>query len=179
MQRRKNDLYWDEATLTMLKNSPSISHFWNYKMQIYGHLLWFENSKVGSLDPIPLNSFSFSPHFSKSCWYNLCHLQHLHLQSVLWWIERYKYFKGQNLTAGLGLRSKGGEGVPTKCLLNVWAGAWMDTSYFHLMRGDGKNLSSWEAYLSAYVMRESKEVLWPTLLPGTVLGTKQTWVWLR
>ena len=25
------DLSWDEATLVMLKNSLSLSHFWNYK----------------------------------------------------------------------------------------------------------------------------------------------------
>ena len=55
--------------------------------------------------------FPSSLHFSKSCWYNLGHLQHLHLQSVLRSIESYEYFIGQNLSATLELRSRGKEGV--------------------------------------------------------------------
>lgn len=41
-------------------------------------------------------------------------------------MEFYAYFIGQNLTAGLGLRSRGNEGVPRECLPNGSAGAMSD-----------------------------------------------------
>lgn len=85
------------------------------------HELRFENGKAGSLDPIPLNSFSLF-NFSKSYWYKMDHFQHLHLQSVLCSVEFYEYFIEQNLTAGLGPRSSGKEGGPRRCRPNVCRG---------------------------------------------------------
>ena len=124
--------------------APGISEI--TKCRSMAHL-WLENGKAGSLDPIPLNYFSFL-YFSKSCWYNLDHLQHLHLQSVLWSTEFYEYFTEQTLTAGLGLGLGGKEGVPGECPPNASAGAWLAPDRLHLSACSGKE--SWNS-------------LWPTL----------------
>lgn len=124
--------------------------------------------------------FPFSAHFSKSCWYNLGHLQHFHLQSALRSIEFYEYFIGLNLTAGLGLRSGGKEGVPRKCLSKVSARAWVDLPLFPPSEGHRqKPFLPREAHLSSEIVKESWEMLWPTLPPGTTLSTKPTGMWLH
>lgn len=105
------------------------------------HLLWFENGKAGSLDPIPLNS---SPFFcsSKSCQYNLDHLQHLHLQGVLWSIEFYEYFIKQNLTTGLGLRSRGRRKFLGSAFRGCLQGLRDPWQFPPSLKDRGKNLSS-------------------------------------
>lgn len=123
------------------------------------HLLWSENGKVGFLDPFPYLP-SPSSHFSKSCWYNLGHLQHLHLQSVLRSVASYEYFIGQDLSANLGLRSKERrefQGTPSESVRRDWG---------DLLKGDCfplKNLLPRKASLSIYIGKESRELLWPTL----------------
>ena len=128
-------------------------------------LLRSDNGKPGSLDPLPYLLSPSSAHFSKSCWYNLGHLQHSHLQSVLRSIDSYEYFIGQDLSANSGLRSRGKEGVLGSAIRKCPQGLG------DLLKGGllpPTILLPRKASLSICTGKESRERLWPTLPPALV-----------
>lgn len=133
------------------------------KCRPMAHLLWFENGKAGLLDPIPLNSFSFL-YFSKSCWYNLDHLQHLHLQGVLWSTEFYEYFRADSLLVSDLDAEERREFLGNALPMGPQGPHWPPTG---------------STFLPAGKESGSSEVRFDPHCPGTALGAKPTWVWLH
>ena len=127
-------------------------------------LLRSENGKAGSLDPLPYLPSPSSAHFSKSCWYNLGHIQHLHLQSVLRSIDSYEYFIGQDLSANSGLRSRAKEAVLGSAVRKCPQGLG------DLLKGGllPPTILPRKASLSICTGKESRERLWPTVPPALV-----------